>query len=311
MHYPANVLLQITNHMDTFCFCCCISFCLFRTYDTADKEEVIVQEIKNWASCNLTSLSLPTLMNDFNTIYTKHLKSVPKCLKSSKTSTLNDTIVTKCIESPIKVCKSAPAVVYKFIRLRMHVVVKLLPYFPNLKIIHLVRDPRGMFDSRNAVGFFANNKNKTADQIEVDNFCQDLESDLAVSKLIKHYNPKQLKFLRYEDLAESPVETVKKLFYFTRLPFTKEVQNTLRKKTSSKKDTCSYCTERRNSTATASKWRQRISTEHAYFIYKTCKKSMNVLGYLPLDGINDIRNISIPSRTKNDVSESLASSLMF
>lgn len=264
-------------------------------------------------------------MEGFHATYTKHLKSVRNCLnsagvplktsprarqlaQSTRTPAVN---VTKCLKKPVSVCKSAPAVVYKFIRLRMHVVINLLPYFPNLKIIHLVRDPRGMFNSRKGVGFFAKRGNKTDEQNTINGFCQELQRDLSFSKLIQRFSANKLKVLRYEDLAEKPFQTVAELFSFTGLPFTKVVQNILKKKTSSRRDSCSYCTDRKNSTATASKWRYKLSHEHAHYIYKACKKSMRVLGYLPFKRQEDMRKVNIPSRIENNVSVSLANDVNF
>ena len=83
----------------------------------------------------------------------------------------------------------------------------------NLKVIVLVRDPRGVMKSRSKMSWCDQPIcNKTSW------VCSDLNSDVENTwKLSKKY-PNQIILIRYEDLCIQPYKTAEKLFKFLGLP---------------------------------------------------------------------------------------------
>jgi hypothetical protein len=97
-------------------------------------------------------------------------------------------------------------------------------------------------------------------------------------------------------MAEHPMETAKSLIDFAGLQFTKHMQVFMLKQTHSARDSCAYCTQIRDSNATAHKWRTQLDIIKANYINDKCRLSSTVLGYLPLSTVSSLRNTKIDSR---------------
>jgi len=290
-----------------------------RNYSLHDRQYVFDREIRNWLTCDLLSLSLNTARDPFHQQFTRHMKTFRACiLRYNNIQTFGKLLlrqqspksVRACLETIINVCKTTPALVMKFIRLQMETVLEYLPHFPNMKVIHLIRDPRGMFNSRSKLGL-ANIKHGEADEIgklnkdEVRRFCDLLHKDLSVSKFIQQHAPDRIRVIQYEDLAENPKEVATQLLAFTGLGLTPRMENFIKHMTSSSRDSCAFCTQRKNSAKTARKWRTEMKLNDAFYIYNTCEQSMNILGYLPLSTSFDMKNLMSPSTAKHNLTYNL------
>jgi hypothetical protein len=80
-------------------------------------------------------------------------KPFHKCTKSKKRNGL-----TQCLPPLTQVCRRSRIITAKVIRLSMELVEPLLEQLPNLVLVHLVRDPRGIIMSRLRV---SNGENST------------------------------------------------------------------------------------------------------------------------------------------------------
>jgi hypothetical protein len=175
--------------------------------------------------------------------------------------------------------------------------VKLLPHYPNMKIIHLVRDPRGIMNSRLNIHMASEPNLKSL----VSTHCTTVEEDLEFSETIMSIYSHRLKILHYEDLAVNTIKTARALFQFSGLKLFSPVIKFINKQTHSRHgDLSSYSTERANSSKTASKWRSQIKLNVSNFIYDMCLKSNQILGYLPLTTNEGLRDLNFPSRKKID-----------
>lgn len=256
------------------------------------------------------------MRNPFHLSYTKHLRSLRTCLPrdQSKAKRVKGRLslpasfdfgvsAEKCLDKPTEICKTSPAIVLKFIRLRMKLLLDLFPYFPNLKIVHLVRDPRGILNSR--MNIKKNEQSDKNENLNVSSLCKRLNENLSVSKFLYRHSPNKIKILRYEDLAEKTVATSSELMSFTGLNLTSNMVDFLKRMTSSSRDTCTYCTQRKNSTQTASKWRHEMTLKKSINIFNACKDSMNVLGYLNITSYSEMKNARFKSRTRQNVAGTL------
>lgn len=291
-----------------------------RNYKLSEENEVKLQEINSWLTCDLESLSLQSLTDNFHKYYTKIMRSFYYCSRNPILSQKRpeqrfravkiqpqlrryydmSKRIDACIKSAIDRCQRAPLLALKFIRLRMEEVLPLLPMYPNMKIIHLVRDPRGILNSRLKVGAIS----RKAYQGHVNAHCTELNDDLKNSKKILETYKDRLKIVQYEDMAEHPRETARALAEFSGVQFLKPMQDYLQRQTHSSRDSCQYCTQRKNSSATAYKWRKQLDPEYATYIFEACKSSNEVLGYLPLSKVS-LSNLLTPSRKIVDVNEKI------
>jgi hypothetical protein len=137
--------------------------------------------------------------------------------------------------------------------------------------------------------------------------CEDLNNDLLYSKIILSQYPENIYIVYYEDLATKPIKTAKDIFKFANLRFTDAIKQSLLLKTHANQDTCKFCVTRRNSSETSSKWRMSLDLDSANYVYKACKLSNQVLGYLPFTDVISLRNLSLPSRKQGAIKSKILS----
>ncbi|KAF4522576.1 hypothetical protein B566_EDAN012867 [Ephemera danica] len=191
-------------------------------------------------------------------------------------------------------CKLFPLVSTKTVRLRLDVAENLLNDTKKLgpiKIIYLVRDPRGTILSRKKF----EHCNESAECYETALLCADLMSEhLTSSRLIKKY-PKQFSVLRYEDFSMKPIDEIKKLFDFLNLDLHYDIikfinthTNGVRKNI---KQSYAFSTYR-NSTLTSLFWRQKSTYEDVQSIQNVCLPAMKLWGYLPAHNESHMRSFN-------------------
>ena len=112
-------------------------------------------------------------------------------------------------------CSLFPIRLIKTVRLRVSMVERLLKqneFGPNLKVIVLVRDPRGVMNSRSAMDWCQ--APRCADP---ETACTDLNDDFESAKDLSVRYPGQFHIVRYEDLSFDPFRTADSLFEFAGL----------------------------------------------------------------------------------------------
>ncbi|KAH3835142.1 hypothetical protein DPMN_108486 [Dreissena polymorpha] len=254
-------------------------------------------------------------LNDFKACRSKHiadLKSMQTILNQTQTTNSTNTItklrlndnLRKCLLPYTASCRNSSAVVMKFIRLRMRHAIRLLTDFPKLKIVHLIRDPRGIIDSQQRTGF---SKNGAAIAEE----CHAIASDLVFTKYLMENKPSAIKLIQYEDIAEEPLNMLRELRQFTGLKFRADIEQFIINKTSAAKDSGAYSTDRKSSTKTAYKWRTHLNFQLAVDIDRACVVSNSVLGYLPFHSNENLKNILVSPRRRTNVTHSLITNINF
>lgn len=176
----------------------------------------------------------------------------------------------------------------------------------DVRVIHLVRDPRGTANSRlqyfltkgknDAIPQSLNESQNGSEPVASDrgvmlqdliktthNFCSWVTTTLytALSKptwLRGHYM-----LMRYEDFAERPLTTAQEIYSFLGRPTPSEVldwiKNNTQDKAEEKKSKHPLFSMTKNSTATASKWRLGLTREEILIIQDECSEAMRLLGY--------------------------------
>lgn len=210
-----------------------------------------------------------------------------------------------------KVCSISQVRLIKTVRLRVRATEKLLndPVLgKTVKIVVLVRDPRGVMHSRAEFPSCA-----FPYCSDVTTVCRDLASDIIATSQIKKTHPDRIHLIRYEDLSIDPFGTSDELFKFLGLPqyrlvdtFIEEHTRTLRsrslptngdkittdtaqEKAMQERSGANYHSTTRNSKATVFLWKKNMRNEDISNVQRVCKNSMKMLGYNPMTNIDQNR----------------------
>lgn len=186
------------------------------------------------------------------------------------------------------VCSKAHVQVIKTTRMHMRQVRSFLQTLDRsmrdaLKIVYLVRDPRGIFNSRKNLVWCANNT--CADPRVI---CTEMAEDLSEFHKLKSEMPDHFFLLRYEDLSLSPEKTATTLFQQLQLPFSKQVSRFLRSHTTVDPQSLGseienpYST-RRNSVATAMDWVNKLTAREIESTQSACHHVISELQYLHIN----------------------------
>ena len=186
------------------------------------------------------------------------------------------------------VCRNHRQVTIKVLshRIKLSELLKLASNTTNLKIIHLLRDPRAIIASRLRIGWI-----KKAGTNKIKEFCKRMNEDLKfvrTSKISKNYM-----ILRYEDLVANVFPVVTKIFKATGLNMRDRLEKWLVENTrwsGSIEKTEPFKTTKRNALKTVHLWRKNISMSAIRAVEENCKFVMNEAGYKRVKNINELRN---------------------
>ncbi|KAL7640871.1 UNVERIFIED_CONTAM: hypothetical protein RMT77_008008 [Armadillidium vulgare] len=198
-------------------------------------------------------------------------------------------------------CLTADYRIIKTVRMRMEKVEELFTYptFSNLKVIFLVRDPRGTANS------FSHLKKDFKGRfwtLGVEEICPRILSNVNVFTQLSVKFPDRLFFVRYEDLALNPFEKSVEMWNFLHsskkwktqppqqwLSFIQESIKTKKKSLNNIKDRL-HVTKR--STQEWQSWRTNISEKLLTRVQEYCRPLIKTLGYKIFNSFEEARNIS-------------------
>ena len=155
-------------------------------------------------------------------------------------------------------------------RLRMQAVDHVIRRNPDVRIIYYIRDPRGIWMSRE----------KRHMPVPIYALCQLMYEDhLLFEKLIEKYPDVMLK-IKYEDLASSPIATADTIFSHIGETMPDSVRSHLTHITNSDSEIQSpHTVIKSNSTATAWAWRKTMTPSQAEQAIQQCSSAIHLLGY--------------------------------
>ena len=196
-----------------------------------------------------------------------------------------------------QLCASQPHVAAKIIHVsNIGPLVNLM--MKGVKVVHLVRDPRGVMSSRLKV--MENDiQTKKRDVFIIDvqkdsiKYCQEIVEDLEYLHTLFLLYP-SLKsnyyILRYEDLAENPINKSQEIYSFLGIGRYDQVQEWINNSTHTDdsdlkkripKTGSLFSTQRKSSSAMQG-WRSHLSYKTVTQIQNLCLEAMGSLGYVPV-----------------------------
>ena len=195
-----------------------------------------------------------------------------------------------------EICRKYKYIGIKTIRLTDISLIKQLMTSSNIKIIHLVRDPRGTMSSRMKLrepNFdFMRKKGKTGD--EIDDLCSSINRNLKYVSDNSEIDwlKDRYKLIRYEDVGSHPRESAEDIYKFLGIPFPEEVEKWIVANTNSSSG--GGFSHTRDSKAIIHAWRERLDLSYVLRIQGKCTEVMSRLGYTNVDSEFQLHNFSYP-----------------
>lgn len=201
-------------------------------------------------------------------------------------------------------CQSRSHVSIKTVRIPVISDLRLLTEDPrlDLRIIHLVRDPRAILASRitafadpfiawkiwNATGKQPHN----VDLTQIVRTCQDMENSVDIGLKKPAWLHGRYLLVRYEDLALNPEAKAKEIYKFLDLDIDKKVLTWISQNTNGTLSTNSKYSTSRDSKTTPESWRLHLGFDIVKTVQKLCINTLALLGYKIVQSEVELRNIT-------------------
>lgn len=199
-----------------------------------------------------------------------------------------------------EICKTYSHVVMKAVRILDLSV--LLPLFRDpaldLRILHLVRDPRAVALSRKYIDLGIDDKiilkNEGDKNITISRVMKKIcKSQVDINNVAKAAEVLQGRYMaiRHEDLSSEPLKYVKKIYNFAGLHLTKDLEQWVYNITH--EEVAGILSFSRDSSKVAQKWRTDLSFDFVKQIQKNCKEAMDRFGYRPVKSKIEQKNLTL------------------
>ncbi|CAH1111051.1 unnamed protein product [Psylliodes chrysocephalus] len=182
-------------------------------------------------------------------------------------------------------CKLFPFQSMKSVRLNLEVAEDLLEDKSlNVKVILLIRDPRGTLQSRKHRDWCPGKP----DCDQPYNLCNDMVSDYRSAVKLKRRHSDRFRVLRYEDLSLNPQEIVQDLFEFLGLYFHSKVRRFLDSHT--RFNIGGVSSTFRDSKSAPFHWKVDLNYTEIQTIEEVCEDAMKLWGYVRSKNASDVKD---------------------
>ena len=257
-------------------------------------------------ACDYENLHVRVKFNLFKRLFCREMFKKPK-LKTNKQTVLeilldgkNNTqyenaveFMKTCLTYHADLCNKAKYRIIKTIRMSMELVQSLMSYLPQLKVIHLVRDPRAITQSR-TYSLKMNMSKET--EMHSKSLCKEIRFDVNFTYTMADICPTRITMILYEALAENPRDAARYIYKFLNMEFTREIEYWVFQSSHAAENNGFFGTQRENSTFASSHWRNEINITDVQLIQQHCKDVMDLLGYVSFKSERELRNFDVPAR---------------
>ncbi|CAH0600657.1 unnamed protein product [Chrysodeixis includens] len=177
-------------------------------------------------------------------------------------------------EFTARLCKLFPFLTMKVLRVRLRLIQDLLDDKElNLKVLLLIRDPRGVMESRHHRSWCQ----PAPDCWDPSLVCADMISDyVAAGRLLQQY-PDRLMVLRYEELALKPNVTAHRILKFLKVDNTPQMSEFLQ--THTNVEVAGVSSTYRVSRDVPFRWKNILDFDYVEKVQMACKEAMLLWGY--------------------------------
>ncbi|XP_062618779.1 carbohydrate sulfotransferase 1-like isoform X1 [Saccostrea cucullata] len=241
-------------------------------------ENVHAELLYSWFTCNFEHIDMTILTSYFIEGLTPELGNYYRCINPKNTTLSKLELVRDCLWMLRDRCLRAGTRTIKTIRLSLVMAGKLLEWLPTLKIVHLVRDPRGTLHSQ-----FTNLLNEANLSVSAKDLCGRIVLDLSALEEVQYCHKDRIMSVIYENLCQNPLTIVQNIYNFLKINYTKSVKDYVTRIMKGPVKLCAYCTNRGNSVVNAYRWISTIPRHVIQTIDKHCSFLYSKLGYLHLN----------------------------
>ncbi|KAK6165539.1 hypothetical protein SNE40_022450 [Patella caerulea] len=255
-------------------------------------DDSMERTIESYLNCDLRNINLASL-----TQYHMDKSRTTEDFYSCSHTTTRRLWEKNCFLPFLNICLSKKNTLVKTIRMRVSLLEPLLEKYPELKIVHLIRDPRAIALSKSNLAPKRNGSDVISREIEKTSvLCKDMLKDLEASERLVQKYPEQVKILVYEVFASAPILTARNLFNYLEFSYTRQVEEFVYNSTSAGiEQNCQLCTSKANSLKTAMNWRKILSFEQVESFNKYCLPLFEKAGYTIFKDKNELLNFNIES----------------
>ena len=268
------------------------SFYYFEPFHPFKNNSVPVNEtgirlINEFVNCNFDVLVRNNEWKGMRWSLTNELVKMVDPLSDSDTNYDVKVIKTKDPLMRLKsMCEKSKGIVIKAIRLRMDLVEECFNHnlytIPreNIHIILLIRDPRGIINSRMSFGAC----NKRPDCLNASKLCNDMRDDYLIYKKLKKKFPNNFHLVKFEDLVKNPKRVSFDLYQKIGFEVTPKLGAFINLHTKVNNLTVDLVKGHpfntfRESKIVAKKWRSKLRRKVIRRIEKDCSEFLDLLNY--------------------------------
>ncbi|CAK8694477.1 unnamed protein product [Clavelina lepadiformis] len=165
----------------------------------------------------------------------------------------------------------------------------------NVKIIHLVRDPRATVNSRTS----PTKRNINYVRSTAASICEQLSANLKFVDQSMHddsWTRDRYMRISHEEFSMDPIKTAQKIYDFVEINMTPYIKSWISEATSTKNDSNLSQKESqktaRNSTLVLSAWRKSLNFDEVLAIQDACPYVLSRLGYQKYNSLSELRDLS-------------------
>ncbi|XP_061187834.1 uncharacterized protein LOC133195881 [Saccostrea echinata] len=197
-----------------------------------------------------------------------------------------------CIQSLQVKCLGAKHRLIKTIRMPATFAESFLANIPNLKIVHLVRDPRGVMNSRVQIHLVKYDEKEIG--IVSNHLCSRIWLDIQAFKRLQRSYPTQIIPFTYDCLALYPEDVARMLYKSLDLVYTPEKNAWVDMAFRNNFEQSFELFKHGQSSSLAQKWRISIPQKANEKVNKMCGKVLEELGLRRFTSPVDMRNLKNP-----------------
>ncbi|XP_064615584.1 carbohydrate sulfotransferase 1-like isoform X2 [Liolophura sinensis] len=239
--------------------------------------------------CRLADVDVVTWTRMMCQIGTRTSKEFCECKKGKSPPE----ILRDCMANYTARCENAKYRVVKTIRSDMAEVRSLLKIVPDLKVIHLQRDPRGMLCSK----LFS--KHCSVTRVQIDQLCDRLTMDLRDRHSLEKHYPTSFMQVIYEDIVEDAIAEAGDMYKFVAGNLPHAIKAILQDKTKyGGKYDGAYGTYRKNGLQTAYNWTVMITWNTNEAVQNSCFAVLKNGKFPILNNPTELQKFKIPDRRK-------------
>lgn len=184
-------------------------------------------------------------------------------------------------------CDRAPFQIMKLTRLSIAQVTDFVQDkdLGATKLVHLVRDPRGILSSRRLLDWC-----RSSNCSDYKTLCQEMREDLDAFENLRRDFPTRMIRVRYEDVSINPENETKTLFKNLGLPYSNSVVMFLKTHTKAhRQDVLDPYSTKRNSSTVPFEWRKKLEFRDIQSIQEACKDVLLRLGYKTISRAEELQ----------------------